>query len=87
MAWQSIGIGMMEEMHHQAEDLCRLQSIKEEKDSLYSRISDLEKADERQRKRLEEMEDASTAEISRLEAEKAELKKKLEESEGNVASF
>ena len=87
MAWHSIGIGMMEEMHEQAEDLCRLQSIKEERDSLYSRISDLEKTEEKQRKKLEEVEHASATEINRLEAEKAELQKKLEEAENNVALF
>ena len=87
MAWQSIGIGMMEEMHHQAEDLCRLQSIKEERDSLYSRITDLERGEEKQRKKLEEVEHASATEINRLEAENAELKRKLEEAEGNVALF
>ena len=78
---------MLEEMYDQADDLCNLQSIKVEKESLQSRISDLERAQEKYKQRVEELENNSAAEISRLEAEKAELKKKLEEAEGNVASF
>ena len=78
---------MLEEMYDQAEDLCNLQALKVERESLESRISDLERAEERSKCRVEELEKNAAVEASRLEAEKTELKKKLEEAERNVASF
>lgn len=86
MSWQSVGLGLMQEFHDtlgsSAEDT-RMQAMREENESLRSRIAELETSASASRNREEEMECQSAVALSKLEKDLTGTRKQLQEAHNN----